>query len=234
MPDIDIDFDDLRRGEVIEYVKQKYGEENVTQIITFGTHGGEGRDARRRPRARAARSPRCDRIAKLVPDGLGMTLERALELSPELKSAGRSAGRSTRGCCAARACSRASRATPRRTPPACSSRPGRSLDYVPLYRQKDESHDAVGHEVGREGRAPQDGLPRPAHAVRARRGACGSCAKHRGVDARPREAAARRRRRPTSVFQDAETVGDLPVRVVGHARLPAQAASRPCSRTWSR
>src|SRR6185436_144306 len=42
MPDIDIDFDDLRRGEVIEYVKERYGEGNVTQIITFGTMGAKG------------------------------------------------------------------------------------------------------------------------------------------------------------------------------------------------
>ena len=42
MPDIDIDFDDLRRGEVIDYVREKYGSDNVTQIITFGTMGAKG------------------------------------------------------------------------------------------------------------------------------------------------------------------------------------------------
>src|SRR5207244_7899393 len=80
MPDIDIDFDDLRRGEVIEYVRQKYGEANVTQIITFGTMGAKGvvRDV---GRALGMAFAEVDRLAKLVADGLGMTLERALERS---------------------------------------------------------------------------------------------------------------------------------------------------------
>src|SRR5919198_3243775 len=85
MPDIDIDFDDLRRGEVIEYVKRRYGEGNVTQIITFGTMGAKGvvRDV---GRALGLAFADVDRIARMVPDGLGMTLERALELSPDLRN----------------------------------------------------------------------------------------------------------------------------------------------------
>jgi DNA polymerase-3 subunit alpha len=85
MPDIDIDFDDLRRGEVIQYVKDKYGEQNVTQIITFGTMGAKGvmRDV---GRALGLPVPEVDRIAKLVPDGLGITLERAIEQTPYLKN----------------------------------------------------------------------------------------------------------------------------------------------------
>ena len=85
MPDIDIDFDDLRRGEVIQYVKDKYGEKNVTQIITFGTMGAKGvmRDV---GRALGLPVPEVDRIAKLVPDGLGMTLDRALEQTPDLRA----------------------------------------------------------------------------------------------------------------------------------------------------
>src|SRR5205823_8462665 len=84
MPDIDIDFDDLRRGEVIDYVKEKYGDHNVTQIITFGTMGAKGvmRDV---GRPLGLSFTDTDKIAKLVPDGLGMTLEKALELSPDLK-----------------------------------------------------------------------------------------------------------------------------------------------------
>ena len=75
MPDIDIDFDDLRRGEVIEYVRRKYGEGSVTQIITFGTMGAKGvlRDV---GRALGLPFADVDRVAKMVPDGLGMTLER--------------------------------------------------------------------------------------------------------------------------------------------------------------
>src|SRR5258706_1677781 len=85
MPDIDIDFDDLRRGEGIDYVKRTYGEDNVTQIITFRTMGAKGvvRDV---GRALGMAFAEVDRIAKLVPDGLGMTLERALELSPDLRN----------------------------------------------------------------------------------------------------------------------------------------------------
>ncbi len=64
MPDIDIDFDDERRGEVIEYVREKYGEDKVAQIITFGTMKARARGARRRPRARLpVRRARQDREA---------------------------------------------------------------------------------------------------------------------------------------------------------------------------
>ena len=85
MPDIDIDFDDLRRGEVIQYVKEKYGEQNVTQIITFGTMGAKGvmRDV---GRALGLPVSEVDRIAKLIPDGLGVTLDKALELTPDLRA----------------------------------------------------------------------------------------------------------------------------------------------------
>src|SRR5204863_8556378 len=64
MPDIDIDFDDLRRGEVIEYVKKKYGEENVTQVITFGTMGAKGgvRDGGRELGLRLAGGVRVGRV----------------------------------------------------------------------------------------------------------------------------------------------------------------------------
>ena len=54
MPDFDIDFCQDGRDRVIDYVKNKYGAECVSQIATFGTHGGEGGGARRRPRARPA------------------------------------------------------------------------------------------------------------------------------------------------------------------------------------
>ncbi len=82
-PDIDIDFCQRRRGEVIEYVTKKYGRENVSQIITFGTMGAKAviRDA-----ARALDMPyaEADKIAKLIPTTLNITLEEALEQSAEL------------------------------------------------------------------------------------------------------------------------------------------------------
>ena len=84
MPDMDIDFCDERRGEVIEYVTKKYGAENVTQIITFGTLGAKAviRDV-----ARAMGMPYSegDKIAKMVPTTLNISLEEAIKESAPLK-----------------------------------------------------------------------------------------------------------------------------------------------------
>jgi DNA polymerase-3 subunit alpha len=85
-PDIDIDFCMRRRGEVIGYVTEKYGRENVSQIITFGTMGAKAviRDA-----GRALDMPfgDVDRIAKLVPNILNITLKEAIAQSAELRQA---------------------------------------------------------------------------------------------------------------------------------------------------
>jgi DNA polymerase-3 subunit alpha len=85
-PDIDIDFADDRRADVIEYVRQKYGRESVAQIITFGTMGAKSvlRDV---GRVMGLNYSECDRLAKMVPNELKMTLEKALEQSPEFKAA---------------------------------------------------------------------------------------------------------------------------------------------------
>ena len=84
LPDIDIDFCERRRGEVIDYVTQKYGRENVAQIITFGTMKARAvvRDV-----ARVMDIPYADadKVAKAVPPALDMTLAKALEESPALK-----------------------------------------------------------------------------------------------------------------------------------------------------
>ena len=86
MPDIDIDFCENRRGEVIEYVTRKYGRENVAQIITFGTMKARAvvRDV-----GRVLDLPYgdVDKIAKMIPPDLHMTLEKALQESPPLKEA---------------------------------------------------------------------------------------------------------------------------------------------------
>lgn len=88
-PDIDLDFADNRRDEVIEYVTQKYGRDKVAQIITFGTIEARGSV---RDTGRALGMPYAvpDRISKMVPPGWqghAMTLEKALEQSPDLKRA---------------------------------------------------------------------------------------------------------------------------------------------------
>ncbi|MBP2002540.1 DNA polymerase-3 subunit alpha [Paenibacillus shirakamiensis] len=84
MPDIDIDFSDERRDEVIAYVVDKYGSDHVAQIITFGTMAAR---AAVRDVGRALNVPfgEVDKAAKLIPGNLGMTISRALEASPDLK-----------------------------------------------------------------------------------------------------------------------------------------------------
>ncbi|MDD3465249.1 MAG: DNA polymerase III subunit alpha [Candidatus Cloacimonetes bacterium] len=84
MPDIDIDFCYERRQEVIDYVIQKYGEDRVAQIITFGTMAAR---AAIRDVGRALNHPygEVDRIAKMIPMEIGMTIEKALDRNPELK-----------------------------------------------------------------------------------------------------------------------------------------------------
>lgn len=85
-PDIDIDFADDRRGDVIEYVREKYGRDAVAQIITFGTMGAKSvvRDV---GRVMGLSYGDCDRLAKLVPAELKMDLHKALKQVPELKEA---------------------------------------------------------------------------------------------------------------------------------------------------
>ncbi|MCL2396744.1 MAG: DNA polymerase III subunit alpha [Defluviitaleaceae bacterium] len=83
MPDFDIDFCYERRQEVIDYVVEKYGKDRVAQIITFGTMGAKAvvRDV---GRGLGMAYAEVDAIAKMIPFALGMTIERALEMSPEL------------------------------------------------------------------------------------------------------------------------------------------------------
>lgn len=84
MPDIDIDFEDERRQEVIDYVIEKYGKEKVAQIITFGTMAARGaiRDV---GRAINMSYGDVDKIAKQIPHQLGITIEKAIQLNPQLK-----------------------------------------------------------------------------------------------------------------------------------------------------
>lgn len=85
MPDIDIDFCFERRGEVIDYVSEKYGADKVVQIVTFGTMAAKGviRDV-----GRVMDLPYSfvDSIAKMVPNELNITLQRALEINQEFRS----------------------------------------------------------------------------------------------------------------------------------------------------
>ncbi|WLD29727.1 DNA polymerase III subunit alpha [Clostridioides difficile] len=84
MPDIDIDFCYERREEVIDYVKRKYGDDHVAQIITFGTMGAKAaiRDV---GRVLDIGYNKVDKIAKEIPFALGMTIDKALDTNPNLK-----------------------------------------------------------------------------------------------------------------------------------------------------
>jgi DNA polymerase III subunit alpha len=83
MPDIDSDFEDYRRQEVIDYVSKKYGADHVAQIITFGTLGARAalRDV---GRALGMSYGDVDRVARLIPFGVGMTLDHAMQVNAEL------------------------------------------------------------------------------------------------------------------------------------------------------
>ena len=88
MPDIDVDFDPLRRQEVIEYVMRRYGEDRVVQIVTFGTLKAKGvvRDV---GRVMDLPYARCDQIAKMIPNVIPgvreVTIDSALQVNPDLK-----------------------------------------------------------------------------------------------------------------------------------------------------
>jgi DNA polymerase-3 subunit alpha len=99
MPDIDIDFRDDRRGEIIEYVKAKYGDQSVAQIITFGTMKSKAavRDVGRVLQVPLAET---DRLAKLIPNAPGspqpVRIEEAIDQVPEIAEAYRSSDRTRR------------------------------------------------------------------------------------------------------------------------------------------
>ena len=84
MPDIDVDFCYERRQEVIDYVVQKYGKKEVVQIVTFGTLAAKGviRDV---GRVMDLPYARCDAIARMIPNELNITIDRAVEINSELK-----------------------------------------------------------------------------------------------------------------------------------------------------
>ena len=88
-PDIDMDFADNRRDEMIEYVKKKYGEDKVAQIGTFGTMMARG-SVRDVARALGYEYSVADRLSKMIPfgaQGMPMTIDHAIEIVPELKEA---------------------------------------------------------------------------------------------------------------------------------------------------
>jgi DNA polymerase III subunit alpha len=137
LPDIDIDFCERRRGEVIEYVTNKYGRANVAQIITFGTMKARAvvRDV-----ARVLDIPYADadRVAKAIPPALDMTLEKALAENPVLKEMEQKDERITELLAVARRLEGMTRhASVHAAGVVIAPRP--LTEFVPLYKsQKDE------------------------------------------------------------------------------------------------
>jgi DNA polymerase-3 subunit alpha len=137
MPDIDLDFEDARRGEVIDYVREKYGAQSVSQIITFGRMKAKAviRDV-----ARVLGMPfsEGDRISKLVPERLGVTLDDAIREVPDLAAL---AGRDDEYGKLLR-CARSLEGMARHASVHAAGvliAPGPLVDHVPLYRSnKDE------------------------------------------------------------------------------------------------
>ena len=131
-PDIDIDFAHTRRDEVLRYVVDKYGKDNVSQVITFGTMGAKAvvRDV-----GRVLGMPfgEVDRIAKQVPTELKITLDKAIERVPELQQIAQASGNEGKLVEYARKLEGMARHA---SVHACAViiAPGKLIDYVPLYR----------------------------------------------------------------------------------------------------
>ncbi len=131
-PDIDVDFDDTRRDEVLRYVVDKYGKDNVSQVITFGTMGAKAvvRDV---GRVLGMSFGEVDRIAKQVPTELKITLEKAIERVPELQQVAQAPGNEGKLIEYARKLEGMARHA---SVHACAViiAPGELTNYVPLYR----------------------------------------------------------------------------------------------------
>ena len=169
MPDIDIDFCMNRRGEVIDYVTRKYGREQVAQIITFNTMAAK---AAIKDVGRALDMPYgdVDRIAKMIPTTIGITIDQALEENRPAadrlryraadQGADRHGDASSKAWCAVQAC----------TPPASSSRRKPLTELVPVTAaQERRNRHRVRHEGRRKDGPAQDGLSRADDAHRHRR-----------------------------------------------------------------
>jgi len=132
MPDIDIDFCFERRGEVLEYAVQRYGQDNVCQIITFGTMAARAaiRDV---GRVLGLAYAEVDRIAKLVPTDLGITLQAALDKNPELADLAESDPRVKELIGHAKTLEGLARHASTHAAGVLIT-PGRLVDYVPLYK----------------------------------------------------------------------------------------------------
>ncbi len=171
MPDIDVDFCFERRGEVIEYVRQKYGRESVGQIITFGTLKSRAaiKDV---GRVLGFTPAETDALAKLIPNqpNFSLTVKEAIEQIADVRKLYESDERYRQLLDYAIALEGLSRHAGVHAAGIVIA-PGPLDDYVPICTQESKGagagettsrgRHAVRHERAREGRHAQDGLPRP-------------------------------------------------------------------------
>ncbi len=137
MPDIDIDFSDRGRDKIIRYVIDKYGQENVGQIITFGTMAARGvvRDV---GRTLGVPYGDVDKIAKLIPFALDMTIDKALQLEPQLTEQANADARIAKLLEHSKVLEGLTRHASTHAAGVVIA-PSRLTDYVPLYKgSKDE------------------------------------------------------------------------------------------------
>jgi DNA polymerase-3 subunit alpha len=136
LPDIDIDFCYERRQEVIDYVTAKYSKENVAQIITFGTMMAKGviRDV---GRVMGMPYADVDKIAKLIPNELNITIKNALEIEPELKDLYKNNPQITELLDTSMSLEGLTRHASTHAAGVVISE-GKLVDHIPLYKQGDQ------------------------------------------------------------------------------------------------
>ncbi len=168
-PDIDIDFCKDRRGEVIQYVKDKYGEANVAQIGTFGTLAAR---AAIRDVGRTLGMPifRVDQIVAMVPEQLGIELKEALEQSDELRKAYDSDGEIHELIDLAMKVEGLAQCRHARGGRGNRREAGRSIRAAAIRERQNGSHHAMGDGRRREGRSVEDGFSRAAQPHDSREG----------------------------------------------------------------
>ena len=218
LPDIDIDFCMNRRGEVIQYVTEKYGREQVAQIITFNTLGARAaiKDV---GRALDLSFADVDRVTKLIPNVLNITLEQAMKMEPGMAEAGRKDPRVAEVLEVARRVEGMCRNASIHAAGVVIS-PLPLLDLVPLYRTNREEIVTQFDMNGLEKLSLlEDGLPRPDHADHHSRHA-GAGREEPRREAGSRGPAAGRPSHLRDLHQGSHQRG-IPVRIAGHAGHPA-------------
>lgn len=145
MPDIDLDFEDARRDEVIRWVTEKYGKEHVAQIVTFGTLGAKAaiRDS---ARVMGYMPAEADKLCKLIPNGPGWTIDRALKESGDFRLAATTDPKVKKLVDTAKTVEGLSRHSGVHAAGIVISKEPLS-EHIPLYRSTDGS-PVTGYEMG--------------------------------------------------------------------------------------